>query len=129
MTEQEIEAIINEFLEGFNLMCAESDRAMIIRERTYNYESGPSTTTQRYDVTYMVKKRGKSWKIFAQSKGFWIFKKRFPLVQVKRIQERYTLEGLYVKGMAPFEPTELKQKLEDYTETCKNLPRDVFINS
>lgn len=129
MSEEEIEKTISSFLPGFNAMCKAENKNIIIREYTTNYESGPKTVTKRYEVNYVFKKARKGWKIYAQSNGFWIFKKRFPLVSIVMRKDGLALEGLYVKGISTFPASELKEKLEEYTEICKKLARDIFVNS
>lgn len=126
MSDEEIETILAKFLLSFNEMCKENNRAVVLREKTVNYEAGPQTYTSRYEVTYKAKKSGTKWKIRAESKGFWIFKKRFPLFKLIRLKDKLAMEGLYVK-ILPFETAELEGQLNDYTEKCKNLARDIFV--
>ncbi|GEM_PF-4956778 len=127
MSDVEIEKTLNKFLADFNRMCKENNRAVVIREKTVNYEAGPRTYTRRYEVIYKAKKSGSKWKIRAESSGFWIFKKRFPLFNLVRKKDKLVMEGLYVKVL-PFSSDELEKQLSDYTEKCKNLARDIFVH-
>ena len=127
MTEQEIEKVINSFLDDFNAMCKANNRAVIIREYTVTYETGPRTITKRYEVTYQAKKKRKKWKVYAQSNTAWIIKKRFQLMSIVERKDGLALEGLYVKGIDSFPPTELKTRLNAYLENCKSIPRDTFV--
>ena len=72
-----IERVISQFVDAFNLMCKTGRRDFLVRERMVNYES--ESRIKRYPVEYKMKGKGDEWDIFAESEGFWIFKKNFPL--------------------------------------------------
>lgn len=129
MNEEQIEQVIQGFLNDFNEMCKSMGREHLIRERTYNYESGPRTTKRSYKVTYVAKKRGRHWKITGKSEGFWIFRRTFPLFKIMQSNDKFTFKGLYVKNMTDFGADQLKEKLDEYLNICKNLPHDVFVNT
>ena len=127
MNEEQFDRIINTFVTDFNRMCSSERKDFLIREKKVQYEDGPRI--KRYNVTYEVKKSGKTWKIQAVSSGFWIFKKRFPLLTIQWKKGEFHLKGLYIKDMKRFEDSLLGSKLSKYLEKCRSLPQNAFIRS
>lgn len=128
MTDTDFEDIVKAFAVKFNEMCQTERKDFLIREKLVTYESG--SEMKRYGVTYEVKKSGDVWKVDAVSDGFWIFKSRFPLLEVHRKESGMaTLKGMYTKTFGDFEEALLEEKLEAYMAVCKALPQDAFIKS
>ncbi len=124
--DQSTENIIKDFLYDFNQMCKSSRKDFLVRHKTVQYESGPSTKT--YNVTYHMKKGSNKYDIIAQTGG-WIFKSKFPLLAIEFKGDNAGLKGLYTAGFGSFPKKELKEKLAAYLEECKNLPQNAFTRS
>ncbi|THB80112.1 MAG: hypothetical protein D3926_08775 [Desulfobacteraceae bacterium] len=123
-----MDGIISEFVDAFNRMCRDNRRDFLIRERVVTYESG--SRIKQYQVRYMVKQKKNKWEIYAQSKGFWIFKSKFPLIRIEKKHDQVLISGMFTEAIAsPFDPSELKAKLDQYLIICQNLPKDAFVRS
>lgn len=127
MTEEQIDYIIDAFLVKFNNMCWNERRDFLIRERSVEYESGPKI--KKYTVSHIAEKSENEWNIMGITKGFWIFKKKFPLLKINKFGNKISFSGLYTNNITDFDESLLEQKLEQYLETCKNLPQNAFIRS
>ncbi len=129
MTQEQIDQIIHDFGKKFNTMCANERRDFLIREWTStDYETG-ITSTYRKPVTYKVKKKRNKWRIRAETKGFWIFKRRFPLFDIIHSNGTIEFKGLYTHTIPVFEEALLAEKLDEYIAICKRLPPDAFVRS
>ncbi len=120
-----MDKITQEFLLKLNEMCKNDRRDFLIRERRVNYEHG--SEIRKYTVTYRIKKAKNIWIIEAVSSGFWIFKKRFPLLRITKKNTMVNFSGLFTSTISDFKIDQLEDKLHTYLEICKNQPRDVFI--
>ncbi len=127
MIKEKYDEIITQFVDNFNNMCDEERRDYLIRERIINYESGPRT--KRYEVQYQMRKRGNTWKIEAVSGTVWPFRRRFPLITLKLVDDRFQTIGLYNGQIKEFSPEELELKLKQYLDKCRTLPQNAFIKS
>lgn len=127
MDNSRLDKTIDEFLSRFNQMCATERRDFLVRERKVNYEHGSRIKT--YHVTHQVRKRGNEWLIEAVSSGFWIFKRRFPLLRITKRHNLINFAGIFTSSIRDFKEEQLEEKLNEYLEICKNQPHDVFIKS
>ncbi len=125
----ELAPVVESFIVDFNKMCREGRKDHLLRERVVQYESGPERV--QYKVTYEAKKRKTGWQVRAVTKGFWIFKKKFPLMEINVQPGTISFKGLYAQGLKPIDinPDELKRELNSYIKTCKILPPNAFVNS
>jgi hypothetical protein len=124
MIEQEIDLVISKFLVRFNEMCQNENRAFLIREKTVNYESGSKTKIIK--VTYRIKKQPNEWLIEAVDNGFWIFKKRFPLLRINKNNSEFSFSGMFTSSFRNFPQEELEEKLNQYLSICKSQTNNVF---
>lgn len=124
MREHEIETIARDFVFKFNRMCQSERRNFLVKKRNITYETG--TQVKTYHVNYQIRKRRNAWQVDAVSDGFWIFKKRFPLLRISQNQGKIRFSGPFTADISDFEPKLLKQKLDEYMEICKKQPADVF---
>ena len=127
--------IINKFIVDFNKMCVETGRNKLVKHTTSTYEGTTSTSTSNYAVTYGVKHGDKKWEVIGKSKGFWIFKKKFPLFTIEVTKnttggECITFNGLYTSKSPAVKATEdaLASSLASYLENCKSIPVSTFTN-
>jgi len=127
MDNDKIDKIIIDFLEEFNQMCSTTRRDFLIRERIVNYEY--SSSIKRYDITHQIKRKNDEWLIEGVSVIFWIFKKRFPLLRIKRKNNLINFTGLFTHSFPDFEVALIEDKLKEYIEICKEQPEDVFVKS
>ena len=125
MTEAAIEKLISSFLKDFNKMCDTERKDFLIREKLVTFESG--TSIKKYNVTYELKSKSDNWSIDAVTKGWWIFKTRFPLLKITRKDQKITFSGLYTESIKPFDSANLKENLDKYISICKALPQDAFV--
>lgn len=126
MNNQKIDEIVNTFLKNFNEMCTTERRDFLIRERIVNYESG--SYTKKYNVTYRGRNKKNKWIIEAVN-GFWIFKKKFLLLEITLKGEKINFSGLYTHSIKDFEKSLLEDKLKIYLNTCKKIRHDAFVKS
>lgn len=128
MTEIAFKEILNSFLKRFNEMVNTERKDFLIREELVTYEY--SQELKRHNVTYRVKKSLGRWTIEATTDHFWLLKRRFPLIKMKRNKGMVTITGLFSKKISePFPEEELDTKLTEYLEICKNIPTDAFVKS
>ncbi len=127
MDNSSLDKIIHEFLPKFNKMCATERRDFLVRERTVNYEHG--SRIKKYQVTHQIRKRKNEWLIEGVSNGFWIFKRRFPLLRITRRRNLINFAGVFTSSIHDFKEEQLEEKLNEYLEICKSQPHDVFIKS
>ncbi|MFK7924312.1 MAG: hypothetical protein AB8H47_20310 [Bacteroidia bacterium] len=125
----ELEPVVNSFIVGFNKMCHEGRKDHLLRERMVQYESGPRKV--QHKVSYQAKKRSDGWQIRAVTKGFWIFKKKFPLMEIKVQPGTISFKGLFTQDLKPVDPNPdaLYAELQRYIGICQALPQDAFLNS
>jgi len=127
MTNKEIDKILESFLERFNEMCQNEKKHFLYRERTVTYEN--STRIKKYQVTYKLKKENNGWTINAVSNGFWVFKKKFPLLRITKTNDQITFSGMFTSTINQFSLDKLEEKLEVYLDICKKQPENVFTKS
>ena len=127
MNDWKLDMLIENFLVRFNKMCERERRDFLNRERTVNYETG--SRIKKYKVVHQLRKRDNEWLIEAISDGFWIFKKRFPLLRITREMNKISFAGMFTHTIHDFEVEQLEEKLNEYLKICKNQPEDVFTNS
>jgi len=125
----ELEPVVKSFITGFNKMCREGRKDHLLRERMVEYESGPEKV--QYKVSYEAKKRKKGWQVRAVTKGFWIFKKKFPLMEINVQDGTVSFKGLFTQDLNPVDahPDDLYKELQRYIGICKDLPPNAFVNS
>ena len=124
---KDFDHIITNFLVRFNQMCTTERKDFLIRERWATYESGKKL--ERYNVSYRLKSSLDKWKVEAVTKGFWIFRKKFPLLEITRKKGIVNFSGMFTYSIPDFNENELEKKLEEYLAICKSVPQDVFIKS
>ncbi|SEB48297.1 hypothetical protein SAMN04489761_0974 [Tenacibaculum sp. MAR_2009_124] len=127
MTNEQIDKIVNDFLVSFNKMCVNDRKDLLERERTINYEHG--SRIKKYRVTHRIKKKKDEWLIEAVSNGFWIFKRKFPLLRIVRNNNRISFYGMFTYDFPDFELHQLKSKLDTYLSNCKKQSYDTFTKS
>lgn len=128
MTNNEIDTILGKFISQFNAMCRSERKDFLLRERTVNYESSSSVKT--YYINYEMKRYNNTWKIYGVSEnGFWIFKKKFPLLDLVKSQDKIIFKGLYTSTIPTATADNFQECLDKYIEVCKGLPQNVFINT
>lgn len=128
MTEKEITALVEGFLVRFNEMCKTERKDLLQRTATVNYEHGSRLKT--YKVKHRLKKGKGVWNIEAVSSGFWIFRKRFPLLSIyKWKNNKIKFLGMYTHNITEFDVSELESKLDLYLTNCKNQSNDTFTQS
>lgn len=125
----ELAPVVESFIVGFNKMCQEGRKDHLLREKMVEYESGPRKV--HYKVSYEAKKGKGGWQIRAVTKGFWIFKKKFPLMEIKVQAGTISFKGLFTEDLNPVDPNpdDLYTELQRYIGICKALPQDAFLNS
>ncbi|MEM1136271.1 MAG: hypothetical protein AAGI07_10570, partial [Bacteroidota bacterium] len=104
MTDSDFNNTIKTFLKDFNEMCRADRKDFLIREKLVTYEH--STRTQRYEVTYRVRSKSNIWFIEAVTDGFWIFKKRFPLIRITRNKDMVDITGVHTGSIRNFKQEE-----------------------
>lgn len=128
MNNTNLDRIIEKFLLRFNEMCEKERMDFLSRERTVNYESGSSI--KKYKVVHKIRKRKNVWSIDAVSNGFWIFKRRFPLLRISRARNNsIKFSGMFTNTIQDFKIDQLEEKLNEYLIICKSQPQDVFTKS
>lgn len=126
MNSEKNNQIVNAFLKDFNEMCKTERKDFLIRERVVNYESG--SRIKKYNVTYRVRNKKDKWIIEAVN-GFWIFKKKFLLLEITLRGEKINFSGLYTHSIRDFEKSLLEEKLKKYLSICKKTRHDAFVKS
>ncbi|MEL6654541.1 MAG: hypothetical protein AAFQ87_27450, partial [Bacteroidota bacterium] len=98
----ELEPVINSFIKGFNKMCQEGRKDLLLRERMVEYESGPRK--EQYKIRYEAKRRKDGWQVRGVTKGFWIFKQKFPLMEIKVLPGTVSFKGLFTDKLQAVDP-------------------------
>ena len=80
-------------------------------------------------MIHRLKKRNNVWLIEAVSNGFWIFRRKFPLLRIVRYNNMISFYGMFTYDIADFEVNKLKSKLEIYLENCRKQSYDTFTKS
>ncbi|PKV48023.1 hypothetical protein ATE84_5316 [Aquimarina sp. MAR_2010_214] len=127
MENEKIDKIIIDFLEEFNHMCTTTRKDFLIRERIVTYEH--SSSVKRYNITHQIRRKKNEWLIEGVSTVFWIFKKRFPLLRINRINDKIRFTGVFTSSFLDFDITLIESQLKEYLEICKKQPEDVFAKS
>lgn len=126
--EQQLESVVADFTKNFDLMCRQSGRAYVRRDKSAKAED--SGKKIRYNVRYKMKRTADGWEVFAQW-GFWIFSLKFPLLKIIRVPPAHMkFEGLFVQVSPTINatPAELQNALRNYLNYCYNLPEHTFVN-
>ena len=119
---------LNDFVERFNSMCKTERKDFLLRERLVNYESGSSIKT--YYITYVLKEQKDRYRVIGLSNGgFWIFRKRFPLLDIEIKGNELKFKGLYTSTIPTATKETLKECLDKYLDICKKLPQNAFIKN
>jgi hypothetical protein len=127
MSNEKLDIQIDKFMVRFNIMCRKERRHFLIRQRTVEYEY--SSEIKKFEVTYRVKKKRDEWLIEAVSDGFWIFRRRYPLLRITRNDNRIRFAGMFTSTIPDFDINLLEEKLDEYLVICKNQPKNVFTES
>lgn len=124
--DERLNAVVRDFVYHFNEMCRLRRKDLLVRQKTVQYESG--SRLQTYQVSYRVKVTKKDWQIYAVSNGFWIFKSKFPLFRIIKLDHKLSFAGLYTEDLAsiPISANQLKEQLDRYLHKCEKLPQDAF---
>ncbi|MEW7292473.1 hypothetical protein [Aquimarina sp. 2304DJ70-9] len=127
MENEKIDKIIIDFLEEFNNMCTTTRKDFLIRERIVTYEH--SSSVKRYNITHQIRRKNNEWLIEGVSTIFWVFKRRFPLLRINRINDKIRFTGLFTSSFLDFDIQLVESQLQEYLEICKKQPEDVFTKS
>ncbi|WNJ18387.1 hypothetical protein [Pontibacter sp. G13] len=127
MSEESFEAILEDFVEAFNVMCKTQRRDFLVREKVVDTETGPEVIRRK--VTYRVRKSFGKWQVEAVTKGFWIFRRKYPLLKFAREEDVTEIWGLYAKELGKVHDDDLAEALRGYQEKCRKLPHNAFVRS
>lgn len=127
MENTKLNLIIENFLVRFNKMCEVERKDFLLRERLVEYEY--SSKIKQFKVSYRLKRSNNEWLLEAVSWGFWIFRRKYPLLRIKRNGNTINFSGMFTYTIAEFNVELIENKLSEYLEICKKQRRNVFIKS
>ncbi|WP_338759692.1 hypothetical protein WAF17_12145 [Bernardetia sp. ABR2-2B] len=123
----EYKTIFDDFIKSFNKMCGESGHTYLVRQQTYNYETGSRTVDEKYKVKYKHDRKDNTWEIYATPRSWFSFKK-FPLIKLE-FSDKIVITGIAtnkIDSIVENNVDSLKKLLKDYQEKVRNLNPDTF---